>query len=57
MVNADARKIRRNQGRKRVSQALARVREAGNVSLWRNHPSWEPYAGKPHVRIYAGGVR
>jgi RNA-directed DNA polymerase len=21
------------------------------------HPRWEPYAGKPHVRIYAGGVR
>jgi RNA-directed DNA polymerase len=22
-----------------------------------NHPRWEPYAGKPHVRICAGGVR
>ena len=21
------------------------------------HPRWEPYAGKPHVRICAGGVR
>ena len=21
------------------------------------HPRWEPYAGKPHVRIYAGGTR
>ena len=21
------------------------------------HPRWEPYAGKPHVRIWAGGVR
>src|SRR3984893_7771154 len=21
------------------------------------HPRWEPYASKPHVRIYAGGVR
>jgi len=21
------------------------------------HPRWEPYAGKPHVRIYAGGAR
>ncbi|HEX4081262.1 MAG TPA: hypothetical protein VHX61_20555 [Rhizomicrobium sp.] len=20
------------------------------------HPGWEPYAGKPHIRIYAGGV-
>ena len=22
-----------------------------------NHPRWEPYAGKPHVRFCAGGVR
>ena len=21
------------------------------------HPRWEPYAGKPHVRFCAGGVR
>jgi len=21
------------------------------------HPRWEPYAGKPHVRFYAGGAR
>jgi RNA-directed DNA polymerase len=21
------------------------------------HPRWEPYAGKPHVRLCAGGVR
>jgi hypothetical protein len=21
------------------------------------HPRWEPYAGVPHVRIYAGGAR
>jgi len=21
------------------------------------HPGWEPYAGKPHVRIYAGGAQ
>jgi len=23
----------------------------------RHHPRWEPYAGKPHVRFYAGGVQ
>jgi hypothetical protein len=23
----------------------------------RQHPRWEPYAGKPHVRICAGGAR
>ena len=22
-----------------------------------NHPRWEPYAGKPHVRICAGGAQ
>jgi hypothetical protein len=55
--NADARNTRRTQGRERVFQALARVRKAPNVSLWRHHPRWEPYAGKPHVRIYAGGAR
>src|SRR5262249_49614090 len=22
-----------------------------------SHPRWEPYAGKPHVRFYAGGVQ
>jgi hypothetical protein len=25
--------------------------------LCRSYPRWEPYAGKPHVRICAGGVR
>src|SRR6266481_1477996 len=23
----------------------------------RRYPRWEPYAGKPHVRIWAGGAR
>ena len=23
----------------------------------RQYPRWEPYAGKPHVRIWAGGAR
>jgi hypothetical protein len=27
---------------------------AGNC---RRYPRWEPYAGKPHVRIWAGGAR
>jgi hypothetical protein len=25
--------------------------------LCRQYPRWEPYAGKPHVRICAGGAR
>jgi hypothetical protein len=37
----------------RVSQALERIRQAFAVT----HPRQEPYAGKPHVRIWAGGVR
>ena len=37
----------------RVSQALERIRQAFAVT----HPRWEPYAGKPHVRICAGGAR
>jgi len=33
-----------------VSQALERIRKVAVT-----HPRWEPYAGKPHVRICAGG--
>src|SRR6266498_1212728 len=36
-----------------VSQALERIWNVFAVI----HPGWEPYAGKPHVRFYAGGVR
>ena len=43
----------RTQCRERVSQALERIRQAFAVT----HPRWEPYAGKPHVRICAGGAR
>jgi hypothetical protein len=41
------------QSQARVSQALERIRQAFAVT----HPRREPYAGKPHVRIWAGGVR
>ena len=37
----------------RVSNALERIRPTCAVT----HPRQEPYAGKPHVRIWAGGVR
>jgi len=30
---------------------------AYTATLAVTHPRWEPYAGKPHVRIWAGGVR
>ncbi len=42
----------RAQYRVTVSQALEHIREVAVT-----HPRWEPYAGKPHVRICAGGVR
>jgi hypothetical protein len=55
------------QSQVRVSQALDRIRKEDarprNLHRWpRNcfavtHPRWEPYAGKPHVRFCAGGVR
>src|SRR5262245_23760930 len=41
------------QNQARVSQALRRIRRAVAVT----HPRREPYAGKPHVRFWAGGVR
>ena len=37
----------------RASNALERIRPRHAVT----HPRQEPYAGKPHVRIWAGGVR
>jgi hypothetical protein len=36
-----------------VSRALERIRQFA----CRLDPRWEPYAGKPHVRIWAGGAR
>ena len=41
------------QRQARVVQAPERVRQL----LCRSHPRWEPYAGKPHVRICAGGAQ
>ena len=51
--NADQLSTCWNQSQARVSQALERIRQAVAVT----HPRWEPYAGKPHVRICAGGAR
>ena len=51
--NADQQSTCRAQNRVSVSQALGRIRQVLAVI----HPRWEPYAGKPHVRICAGGVR
>jgi RNA-directed DNA polymerase len=51
--NAGQQSTRRTQSRISVSQALERIRQVFAVT----HPRWEPYAGKPHVRFCAGGVR
>ena len=41
------------------SEPGSRVKGAGAYTARRAviHPRQEPYAGKPHVRIWAGGVR
>ena len=50
--NADQQSTCRAQSRESVSQALERIRPVAVT-----HPRWEPYAGKPHVRICAGGAQ
>jgi hypothetical protein len=56
--NADWQSTRRTQSRASVSQALERIRQmVGAIALAVTYPRWEPDAGKPHVRICAGGVR
>ena len=62
--NADQQSTHRTQSRKRVTQALSRVRQAARhrknpsslarSALRRQHPRWEPDAGMPHVRFCAG---
>jgi RNA-directed DNA polymerase len=51
--NVGQQSTRRSQSRISVSKALARIRQIVAVT----HPRWEPYAGKPHVRIWAGGAQ
>jgi hypothetical protein len=56
--NADWQSTHRTQSRVSVSQALERIRQmVGAIALAVRHLRWEPDAGKPHVRICAGGVR
>ena len=55
--NAGQQSTRRTQSRESVSQALERIRKVARESRFAvTHPRWEPYAGKPHVRICAGGA-
>ena len=56
--NADQQSTRRTQSWARVSQALDRIRQLEPSARFAvTHPRWKPYAGKPPVRFYAGGVR
>ena len=56
--NAGQQSTRQTQSWARVSQALARIRQVEPSDRFAvTHPRWEPYAGKPHVRICAGGAR
>ena len=46
------------QSTHRTQRRTARVTGAGaHTAGCRHYPRWEPYAGKPHVRIWAGGAR
>ncbi len=50
--NAGQSSTYRTQSRISVSQGVG----SHTATFCRQYPRWEPYAGKPHVRIWAGGV-
>src|SRR3974377_2518931 len=50
--NADQRSTRWTQSRISVSQGVG----SHTAAFCRRYPRGEPYAGKPHVRICAGGA-
>ena len=51
--NAGQHSTRWTQSRISVSQGVG----SHTARYCRQYPRWEPYAGKPHVRICAGGAR
>ena len=55
--NADQQSTYRTQRRASVSQAPERIRQEASDRPAVIYLRWEPYAGKPHVRFCAGGVR
>src|ERR1700751_1380386 len=55
--NADQQSTHRTQRRHRVAQALECIRKVGSTHFAVTHPRWEPDAGKPHARSWAGGAR
>jgi hypothetical protein len=54
--NAGQERTLRTQGREGAPQGLDRVRQA-RARFAVKHPRQEPYAGKPLVRICAGGAQ
>ena len=50
-------RTRRTQIRPSVSQALERIRQEASDRPAVIYLRWEPCAGKPHARFWAGGVR
>jgi hypothetical protein len=51
-----------NAGQLSTHRTLSRISVTQGVgshtaTYCRHSPRWEPYAGKPHVRIWAGGAR
>ena len=55
--NADQQSTYRTQRRASVSQAPERIRQEASDRPAVIYLRWEPYAGKPHGRFCAGGVR
>jgi hypothetical protein len=53
--NASQQSTDRAQNRAAVSQALERIRRVANKRFAVTHPRWEPCAGIPLARIWAGG--
>jgi hypothetical protein len=51
--NAGQPRTRWTQRQISVSQGVG----SPTATYYRHYPRWEPYAGKPHVRICAGGAR
>src|SRR5438132_174017 len=53
--NANQHATHRTQCWARAALVLASIRQAARLDC--QYPRWEPYAGKPHVRVCAGGAR
>jgi len=55
--NTDRQSTFRTPSRVNVTHAPDRIPQAAHSQPVVIHPRWEPYAGKPHVRICAGGAQ